>query len=242
MYTVKYSILSYYPDIYLKSNMAVGTAFQVESDYYLENMMYVIDKKSKIVSFDDEIEDLEIINFFLEGVENEFLTYNGSIENYTKKFVNNFKFEQVETKIFSTISEAKKFVEKTYKYILHLGLEKKRRLKDNDRRHYVQSYLKSKYDKIYLRKVINGSNVLDKMTSDFIGVKDGKQYLYKFINNSKASIHNARSYILYASENDANLILILEDDMAEVKEFLSYLSKKYNANISLIYENELLLS
>ena len=84
MYTVKYSILSYYPDIYLKSNMAVGTAFQVEGDYYLENMMYVIDKKSKLVSFDDEIEDLEIINFFLEGVENEFLTYNGSIENYTK--------------------------------------------------------------------------------------------------------------------------------------------------------------
>lgn len=242
MYTVKYSIFSYYPDIYLKSNMAVGVAFQINAEDYYENMMYLINKKRKLINFDDEIEDLEIINFFLEGVENEFLTFNGPIENYTKRFVNNFKFEQLETKICSTISEAKEFVDKTYRYILHLGLDKKDRLKDNDRKHYVQSYLESKYEKIYSRKVVHGLNKLDKMTPDFVAVKDNEEYLYKFINNSNTSVHNARSYILDASQNNVNLTLILEDDMVEVKKFLNQLSKDFNSKTLLTYENELVFS
>ncbi|WP_436952874.1 hypothetical protein [Staphylococcus shinii] len=242
MYTVKYSIFSYYPDIYLKSNMAVGVAFQINAEDYYENMMYLINKKRKLMNFDDEIEDLEIINFFLEGVENEFLTFNGPIENYTKRFVNNFKFEQLETKICATISEAKEFIDKTYRYILHLGLDKKDRLKDNDRKHYVQSYLESKYEKIYSRKVVHGLNKLDKMTPDFVAIKNNEEYLYKFINNSNTSVHNARSYILYASQNNVNLTLILEDDMVEVKEFLNQLSKDFNSKTLLTYENELVFS
>lgn len=242
MYTVKYSIFSYYPDIYLKSNMAVGVAFQINAEDYYENMMYLINKKRKLMNFDDEIEDLEIINFFLEGVENEFLTFNGPIENYTKRFVNNFKFEQLETKICATISEAKEFIDKTYRYILHLGLDKKDRLKDNDRKHYVQSYLESKYEKIYSRKVVHGLNKLDKMTPDFVAIKNNEEYLYKFINNSNTSVHNARSYILYASQNNVNLTLILEDDMVEVKEFLKQLSKDFNSKTLLTYENELVFS
>ncbi|HDE0453651.1 TPA: hypothetical protein PB571_001077, partial [Staphylococcus aureus] len=56
-----------------------------------------------------------------------------SLKNYKKKFVNNFYFENIEYKMFDSLKEVNNFIEKTYKYVLHLGLGKKERLKKTEK-------------------------------------------------------------------------------------------------------------
>ncbi len=51
----------------------------------------------------------------------------------TKKFVNNFYFENIEYKMFDSLKEVNNFIEKTYKYVLHIGLDKKERLKKTEK-------------------------------------------------------------------------------------------------------------
>ena len=63
MFKVNYSVLSYYPDIYLRSNLAIGVAFEVGENYHKNEVKFITQRK-KIVSFDDELEDLEFINMF----------------------------------------------------------------------------------------------------------------------------------------------------------------------------------
>ncbi|MGZ1691313.1 hypothetical protein ACXQB8_00755, partial [Staphylococcus argenteus] len=72
MFKVNYSILSYYPDIYLDSNLAVGVAFEIIGESYHKNEIKFITQRRKILSFDDEIDNLELINMFLDGLKCEF--------------------------------------------------------------------------------------------------------------------------------------------------------------------------
>ncbi len=72
MFKVNYSILSYYPDIYLHSNLAVGVAFEIIGESYHKNEIKFITQRRKILSFDDEIDNLELINMFLDGLKCEF--------------------------------------------------------------------------------------------------------------------------------------------------------------------------
>ncbi|HCZ3048225.1 TPA: hypothetical protein O2Y78_002783, partial [Staphylococcus aureus] len=55
MFKVNYSILSYYPDIYLHCNLAVGVAFEIIGESYHKNEIKFITQRRKILSFDDEI-------------------------------------------------------------------------------------------------------------------------------------------------------------------------------------------
>ncbi|HDA6563743.1 TPA: hypothetical protein O5O25_002811, partial [Staphylococcus aureus] len=72
MFKVNYSILSYYPDIYLHCNLAVGVAFEIIGESYHKNEIKFITQRRKILSFDDEIDNLELINMFLDGLKCEF--------------------------------------------------------------------------------------------------------------------------------------------------------------------------
>ncbi|HDA8059309.1 TPA: hypothetical protein O5W86_002812, partial [Staphylococcus aureus] len=92
-----------------------------------------ITQRRKILSFDDEIGNLELINMFLDGLKCEFEQTNQSLKNYKKKFVNNFYFENIEYKMFDSLKEVNNFIEKTYKFVLHLGLDKKERLKKTEK-------------------------------------------------------------------------------------------------------------
>ncbi|HDA3611436.1 TPA: hypothetical protein PI641_002647, partial [Staphylococcus aureus] len=105
MFKVNYSILSYYPDIYLHSNLAVGVAFEIIGESYHKNEIKFITQRRKISSFDDEIDNLVLINMFLDGLKCEFEQTNQSIKNYKKKFVNNFYFENIEYKMFDSLKE-----------------------------------------------------------------------------------------------------------------------------------------
>ncbi|MCC3663224.1 hypothetical protein LLE74_12585, partial [Staphylococcus haemolyticus] len=90
MFKVNYSVLSFYPDIYLRSNLAIGVAFEVVGENYHKNEVKFITQRKKIESFDDELEDLEFINMFLDGLKFEFEHTHQSLQNYIKRFVNNF--------------------------------------------------------------------------------------------------------------------------------------------------------
>ncbi len=46
-----------------------------------------LDLTSKISSFDDEIDNLVLINMFLDGLKCEFEQTNQSIKNYKKKLI-----------------------------------------------------------------------------------------------------------------------------------------------------------
>ncbi|HBI8797649.1 TPA: hypothetical protein I2004_RS13570, partial [Staphylococcus aureus] len=58
---------------------------------------------------------------------------NQSLKSYKKKFVNNFYFENIEYKMFDSLKEVNNFIENTYKYVLHHGLDKKERLKKTEK-------------------------------------------------------------------------------------------------------------
>lgn len=119
MNKVKFSTLGYYPDIFLKSNLAVGVAFQIINEYETLNIMKIIPHQSKISSFDDEV-DVEFINLFLNGVNEEFENlHDNNMEIYIDKFVNNFKFEKLQIRRFSSINNAKAFMNQTCKDLLH---------------------------------------------------------------------------------------------------------------------------
>ncbi|HCY0702669.1 TPA: hypothetical protein O0617_002731 [Staphylococcus aureus] len=133
MFKVNYSSLSYYPDIYLHSNLAVGVAFEIIGESYHKNEIKFITQRRKILSFDDEIDNLELINMFLDGLKCEFEQTNQSLKSYKKKFVNNFYFENIEYKMFDSLKEVNNFIENTYKYVLHHGLDKKERLKKTEK-------------------------------------------------------------------------------------------------------------
>ena len=56
MYKVKYSSFNYYPDTLLISNIAVGVIFQIENDNnYYENRFNLMQRKSKLFNFDEEL-------------------------------------------------------------------------------------------------------------------------------------------------------------------------------------------
>ncbi|UXV33154.1 hypothetical protein [Mammaliicoccus sciuri] len=240
MYRVEYSILSYYPDLYLKSNIAVGVAFQIVGEDYFKNEVKLITQRKKLLSFDDELDNLNVVNLFLNGIKDEFENTNESIRDYVKRFVNNFYFEKIDYRIFNTLEDALEFIEVTYKYILHLGLDKKERLKNQEKRKYTMKYLESKYENISSKHVIHGVHSLDKFTPDFIAEdKTGKKILFKYLNKNNTAIHNARSYIMYAHFNNQDLVLILEQGMDEEKELLKTFSKELNAQVTFKFEKEL---
>ncbi|MDU0635628.1 hypothetical protein QVA70_13720, partial [Staphylococcus aureus] len=47
--------------------------------------------------------------------------------------LSNFYFENIEYKMFDSLKEVNNFIEKTYKYVLHIGLDKKERLKKTEK-------------------------------------------------------------------------------------------------------------
>ena len=69
----------------------------------------------------------------MDGLKCEFEQTNQSLKVIRKKFVNNFYFENIEYKMFDSLKEVNNFIENTYKYVLHHGLDKKERLKKTEK-------------------------------------------------------------------------------------------------------------
>ncbi|WP_105798870.1 hypothetical protein [Staphylococcus aureus] len=119
MYKVKYSSFNYYPDILLISNIAVGVIFQIEGNNgYYANEFNLMQRKNKLFSFDEEL-DKDFTKMFLKSIRENFLNFKGEIKEFTRFYVNNFKFTNIQIRNFDSLDEAKAFIEDTTKYILH---------------------------------------------------------------------------------------------------------------------------
>ncbi|HEG9640523.1 TPA: hypothetical protein SGD24_000291 [Staphylococcus aureus] len=81
----------------------------------------------------------EIYNTIKKLIENKEITSyqinkdTGISYGNINEFVNNFYFENIEYKMFDSLKEVNNFIEKTYKFVLHLGLDKKERLKKTEK-------------------------------------------------------------------------------------------------------------
>lgn len=241
MYEVKFSTLSYYPDLFLKSNLAVGVAFQIVGPYNeVYNVMKIIPQKSKIASFDDEI-DINFVKLFLNGVKDEFENYHyDKIEQYVVTFVNNFKFEKLQSKLFTTLPEAKEFVEVTHKYILHLGIEKEKRLNEAEKKEYIASFLENKYENLRRRHSVQGKYRFDTFSPDFtVEDKNGQMISYKLINKSKQAVHNSKAYLMHSLLNKQKVVFILEDEMENEIKTLRNMVRDLDLDTKVIAEKEL---
>ncbi|HDM3012211.1 TPA: hypothetical protein PZ073_002790, partial [Staphylococcus aureus] len=96
MYKVKYSSFNYYPDILLISNIAVGVIFQIEGNNgYYANEFNLMQRKNKLFSFDEEL-DKDFTKMFLKSIRENFLNFKGEIKEFTRFYVNNFKFTNIQ--------------------------------------------------------------------------------------------------------------------------------------------------
>ncbi len=137
MYKVKYSSFNYYPDILLISNIAVGVIFQIEgNDGYYANEFNLMQRKNKLFSFDEEL-DKDFTKMFLKSIRENFLNFKGEIKEFTRFYVNNFKFTNIQIRNFDSLDEAKAFIEDTTKYILHPTQEAGNKMTEAEKREYI---------------------------------------------------------------------------------------------------------
>lgn len=171
MYKVKYSSFNYYPDILLISNIAVGVIFQIESNNnYYENKFNLMQKKNKLFNFDEEL-DPDFTKMFLNGIRENFLNFKGDIEEFTRFYVNNFKFTNIQIRNFNSLDEAKVFIKDTTRYILHPTQESKNKMTETEKKEYINNYLVKKFNTVQKSYVFEGNKNQDKITVDFM-VKD----------------------------------------------------------------------
>lgn len=236
MYKVKYASLNYYPDIFLISNIAVGVAFQVQEDGYYKNYFNIMPKKAKLFHFDDEL-DPTFTNLLLNGIKDNVINFKGELNDFTYHYVNNFKFTNIKEEEMKTLKEVKKFIDDTTRYILHPSMYDERKMSEEEKKEYINSYLKSNYSKVNKSYVIKGKSKNDKITVDFMAVdNDGNEFGYKIINNSNLAMFSIRSYLIHAISNEDNLIFILDDNMEEEKSYVNNFDKPF---IKAIYKKDL---
>lgn len=248
MYTVKYASLNYYPDIYLLSNMVVGVFSQIISDTSIqENKVEFISKMSKLHHFDDEL-DMNFTKVFLEGVKDQFKNSYNDLNDFKRVFVNNFKFSNVKEAQFKSYKEAQLFVNKTEKYILHIGLSKDKRLKSKERKEYIYNHILKKYDNQHVKKnkkieskiIENDSMRVDYLIHSNISNEDVG---YKLINHTNNSTFNSKPYILYSLINGTKIVLVVEDDMLKDKKTIEKIIEQSKAsNVKVLTEKELIFN
>lgn len=242
MYKVQYASLNYYPDIRLISNIAVGVIFQVDNNEgYYDNRLNIMQRKSKLFNFDEEL-DPSFIKIFLAGIKDNFEKFNGKIENFTRFYVNNFKFTSIQSRSFESLSEANQFITDTTRYILHPSQELENKMSEAEKNEYISNYLTNTFDKVKKSFVFKGDKTYDKITVDFmvedeLGIKTG----YKIVNKSSQAMFNIRSYIGHALINGENLTFILDDNMIEEKAYILSISSKNSKrkNLNAILKREL---
>ena len=205
MYKVQYASFNYYPDIRLISNIAVGVIFQIENeDGYYENKLNLMQRKSKLFSFDEEL-DASFIKLFLNGVKHNFLNFKGDLKDFTRFYVNNFKFTPVQHRTFKNLKETNSFIKDTTRYILHPSQELKNKMSESEKNEYINNYLLNSFDKVEKSFVFQGNRSSDKITVDFM-VEDekGTRIGYKVVNKSAQAMFNIRSYVAHALINGEN--------------------------------------
>ncbi|MCS4486840.1 hypothetical protein [Staphylococcus americanisciuri] len=238
MFKVKYASLNYYPDVFLISNIAVAVAFQVEGESYYKNYFNIMPKKKKLYTFDDELDPL-FTNMMLNAIKENILNYHGELSKFTFHYVNNFKFDNISTKLFSTLAEAEKFIEDTTRYVLYPSMSDDKKMTDKEKKKYIDAYLRKTYEEVNKSYVIRGENKKDRIRVDFmVNDVNGRAQSFKIINKSNQAMHTIRSLALHAIMNKEKLTFILEEDMESERDYIMSLNQE---NIKVIERKDLII-
>lgn len=153
MFTVRFSVLSYYPSFITTENINIGILFQnaeTNSVYF-----YTTQNWDRVRAFDDEL-NINFMKDYLKGIsyeaENHLFNNNFEIEEYIKYFTNEYKFLNVQSVQCDDVNE---FIEETKKIYLRFDYQKKERLSKGQEQKYIYKLLRSSNIE-YTREKIKG--------------------------------------------------------------------------------------
>ena len=219
MYTVKFSILSYYPSFLSNENVNLGILFNISDDASsFCKFEYIKNNWRRVEAFDDEA-NIDFIKAVLKGIsvdveglkcEEEF-----EFEKYKKYFVNEFKFSNTQ---IAEVDELSQFIDATKKIQLRFEFPKEQRPNEDDIKKYIKGFIQSAKLKYSLNKptigIYDENIIYDYLINDYaIKLFDLKEkHLSYLINNAKIWAYNAneikgdyKSVFIY-DEEDSDLV------------------------------------
>lgn len=211
MYQIEYAALKYYNNVISDECLYIGMLF-----YNLttgkRDFRYISNFK-RFQSFDDEA-DVDFVKLYLAGIkqqiEENIFNYKSefSIADYTKIYVNEFRFSNVTT---MEVDEHEDYVENLTKMYLKFDFSKEKRLSNSE-------------EKKYIRKILSSSNVAfstpkvsgtydENVNFDYI-IGDVAIKLFSFKEKDAAKlIPSAKQWAFSAEElKDRYKIVFLYDD------------------------------
>ncbi len=143
MYQVEYAALKYYNNVISDECLYIGMLFH-NLTTGKRDFRYISNFK-RFQAFDDEA-DIDFIKLYLAGIKRQveisLLNYqdNFSIANFTKIYVNEFRFSEVTTMV---VEENDDYVENLTKMYLKFDFNKEKRLSNSLEKKYIRKILAS---------------------------------------------------------------------------------------------------
>lgn len=211
---IKFSVLSYHPSFLTGETINIGILFQHEN----KGTFTKITKWHRLEVFDDEL-DIEFAKVFLSGIEDGinnhlFNQTKFSIENFTRFYINEFKFSPIHT---LNVNNKEDFIETTRKIYLKYDYDKQDRLKKKEELKYLRELLKSKdvdYSSYGIKGIYNENIKYDYIIGEF-GLKLfelSNDNMHTIVNQIKIWAFNSnelkekyKTIIIYTTSGDSNI-------------------------------------
>lgn len=231
MYQVEYTALKYYNSAISEECLYLGMLYNNlttgKRDFkYISNF-------SRFQSFDDEA-DVGFVKLYLKGikqqVENNIFNYQSfNIKDFTKIFVNEFRFTDV---MSIKVEENDDYVNDMTKLYLKFDFAKKNRLSEKIEKQYIKKILSSTNIKLSPPEIIGGYN--EEIKFDYIIDNIGIKIFTFKDKNLKKIIPTAKQWSFTAGEMRDNLKIVfmydnLTDDNIHLDIILNILKK--NASV-----------
>lgn len=218
---IHFSVLSYYPSLFSAECINLGVLAQSSANKEME--FASIKKWNRVATFDDEV-DTEILKLTLEGIKDQlkFARLNSKdmdISKFTRFFVNELKFSQIQTIESNNFSDGFELLKKIH---LRYDFNKSERLNDNDSKKYLKLLFNEKC------KSFNSNPIVGKYSENirFDFVIDNKKCI-KLMNISKKNksmVHNIKAWafdcIKLSSEYEVIFLLNIDDDVDKTTQTL----------------------
>lgn len=227
MYQVEYAALKYYNNIISDECLYIGMLFH-NLTTGKRDFRYISNFK-RFQSFDDEA-DIDFVKLYLAGIKQQvevnIWNYqdNFSIADFTRIYVNEFRFSDVAT---MTVEENENYVEDLTKMYLKFDFSKEKRLSHSDEKKYIRRILSSSNVPFSIPKV--AGTYEENVTFDYI-IGDVAIKLFSFKEkNANKLIPSAKQWAFSAEElKDRYKIVFLydnDDDSVEWKIVIQILKK-----------------
>lgn len=214
--TIKFSVLSYSPSVLTNERINIGIAMQntENNDIIFEN----IKNWGRVEHFDDEL-DVNVLKIVVAGIKNK-LTHslhnqvNFMLEDFTRYFVNELKFEPIQSIEYSSFKSGIDFLKKIH---LRYDFEKHERLNEDQSKKYLKLLLNSSHSDFSSKPIVGSYN--ENVKFDFILNDNECLKIVKINDNNKEKlIHHVKSWAFTCNELSSRYsikFLIIDDDLAD---------------------------